>query len=80
MIQRTDERMAGRAHLDTAPVAQICNLLYRRLAVGRTRMEALSGLQIRDTAQRGEAAAKGARVCDPQQPLTRKAANQFERC
>src|SRR6266496_2671149 len=35
----------------TATVAQICNLLYRRLAVGRVRtLAARGGFQIRDTA------------------------------
>ena len=55
-------------------VAQMFNLLYRRLAVGRPpvspRARELAvgcGLQIRDTAQRGGAATKGARVCDPQE-------------
>src|SRR6266516_4700212 len=54
-------------------VAQVFNLLYRRLAVGRPSVSPAArelavarGLQIRHTAQRGEAATKGARVCDPQ--------------
>jgi hypothetical protein len=48
------------AHAGTAAVAQIFNLLYRRIAFGRAscdtkRFELATpcGLQVRDTAQRG---------------------------
>src|SRR6266487_6428480 len=55
---------------DTFSVAQVSNLLYRRLPVGRVRVEreALGvrsdcGLETRDTAQRGQAATNMDRGC-----------------
>ena len=56
-------------------VAQIVNLLYRRLAVGGLRnlpsrlcLGETRRLPTCDTAQRGEGATEGARLCRPDQP------------
>src|SRR5439155_8940229 len=47
------------AHLGPTPVAQISNLPYRRLVVGKVLPAVVrSGLEIRDTARRGPAASK----------------------
>ncbi len=72
--------------MNPTSVAQVSNLPYRRFPIARAFAKSMRSspvcacrLEIRDTAQRGNATTKGAQVCDPQQLRhSERSGNRFD--